>query len=193
MNKKIKLILASLLLISGIIFYSCTKEEFKQSEPKIEKRVPKMASPGYEAMLKKLAKIIGEMFSVTIDVKSGFYEAYYYPNGQLWHFKCNPGDAICVLHISTFVGPTNPDFLLNALLGINDKGELLCCINESEDTAAYKRLVKPEGYIDLTSDLIIDDENILSTFGISSPIEIKKGKIPFQSIEGVTIINLGIH
>jgi len=191
--KKISLIIASLLIFSSVIFYSCTKEESKKSETKIETKIPKMASPAYAAMIKKLAGIIGDLLGITIDIKTGFFEGTYYPNGKPQHIICHNGDAICVLTISTSTGPTNPGFILGGLLGKNEKGEILCCIDESADPESYKNLINKEGFIDLTSNTVIDDESILSFFQIESPIVIEKGHIPYQRIEGITIINLGIH
>lgn len=192
-NKMKKIILVICLVIIGKVFISCTKEESELIKNKSEKIIPKMASPEYEAMLKKLAKFIGSLLDITIDIKSGYYYAVYYPNGNLYKEGCNPGDAICKFVIHTGVSNSNPDISLNCLIGKNDKGELICCMNEGEDQSSFDILINSEGLINLTSDIIIDDEQILSRFGYSEPIVIEKGNIPYQKIGGITFINLGIH
>lgn len=196
MNKKIKLLIVSLLLVSGVTLYSCKKEESKPTISKIEKISNLKASPGFAALAKKVAGLIGNFLNIKVDFRTGsWYYEEIYKDGQLISKRegCNPCDAICILHISSNAAPNNPDFILNGLLGVNDKGELLCCIDEIEDPASYQHLVNPEGYLDLTSDLVIDDKDVLSAFGLSEPFIIGKGHIPFQSIDGVTIINLGVH
>ncbi len=191
--RKTTIIISSLIILAGVIFYSCSKEDTKPVVNKTEKIIPKYASPGYEAMIKKVAGILGSLLNITIDIKTGYYEAIYYPNGNLFKEICNPGDAICKLKITTSGSSINPDFILNGFIGKNEKGELLCCIGENVDPESYNKLFNSEGIINLTSDLLIDDIKILSTFNYQEPIVVKKGIISFQKIDGITVINLGVH
>jgi len=189
--KKISIILSFTIICT--IFCYCKKEIPIPNENKIDKILPKKASPGYEEMLRKLAKFIRELFNITIDIKSGFYYAVYYPNGNLYKEGCNPCDAICKLVIHTGICNSNPDISLNCLIVKNDKGEILCCMNEGEDQTSFNRLINTERLIHLTSDLVIDDEGFLTEFGYNEPIVIEKGNIQYQIIDGITFINLGVH
>ncbi len=190
---KSKTIISSLLILVLVILYSCKKENNKSFESKIEKITPKKASPDFEARVKKVISLMENLLGVTIDVGFGRHEIHYYPNGQSYTVCYPHEDGICYLKINTTINSQNSGSILSGIIAKKTTGELICCIDETVFTDTYSRFAINKDYINLTSDLVIDDKDILSAFQLEEPLVIEKGNIPYQSIEGITIINLGIH
>lgn len=111
--KKTTIILSSLIILAGIIFYSCTKEEVKNLKPISSSINNSKANP-------KLLSALLQFFNITVRVD--YYEGrlkhlvkHYYENGQLRKIEidCYNEQGICHIQGGAVLGKSTEDFFVN--------------------------------------------------------------------------------
>ncbi len=112
--KKTTIIISSLIILAGVIFYSCTKEEVKNIKPSSLSVNNSKASPG---LLSKLVKFFN--ITVKVDYYEGRLEKLtkeFYPNGQLksLNISCYNEPGICHIQGAAVLGKNIEDYFINA-------------------------------------------------------------------------------